>query len=828
MRLKACLAAGAAVALLSGVHPVLAADKPDKTAEAPQSYDEAVKGLSRQDGLLPVYIDKTKGRILLLLPAPAADGVSSRFLYLTALRTGVGSATVGLDRGLLGQTQVLAFRRIGKKVLAEYENPRFRATGAPADEQAAAASSFAYSTVWAGDVVADAPDGGVLVDISGFLTRDVLNAGDLLKQGEDDAFKIVSDLSIADVAATHVFPENLEFEARQTFSSDKPGDEVKNIAPDPKLVSVVVRHSLVKLPEPGFVPRRFDPRAGGFSTQIVDYGAPLGQDVVYDLANRFRLEKTDPSAPRSRVKKPIVFYVDRAAPEPIRSALVDGVGWWAKAFEDAGYIGAFRVEVMPEGADPLDVRYNVANWIDRATRGWSMGQSVVDPRTGEIVKGAVLLGSLRVRQDMLIFEGLMGADKVGTGGPNDPVVAALARIRQLGAHEVGHALGFAHNFAGSTQDRATVMDYPAPRLRLTGGRIDLSDAYGVGVGAWDEFTVDWLYGAVPEGPAGAAALDAKVRKAQGEGLRYVTDSDARADGAAQPWGSLWDDTADPPAELRRMMQVRRIAIDNFSSAALRPGEAVANLRRKFVPIYLLHRYQVDAAAKLVGGVAYPYSVNGDPQPGGAVVPAAEQRAALAALLATLQPAELDTPERLVPLLSAAWSGSSDRQFDIEVFATAGGSVFDPLVAAETAAGLTIDDLIAPTRLNRLGDQHRRDPVNLGPDEVLGKLTAAAFAPAPGRLAEIQRRVQTRLVIDFARTARKPDASPAAVALLEAQLNAIAAQIRAAPGVDGAERAHRARLLLLITDRKALEKVLEQPKLTPEVPPGMPIGDDGDW
>ena len=712
-------------------------------------------------------------------------------------------------------------------MLAEYENPRFRASGAPADEQAAAQASFAYSTVWAGDVAAEAPDGGVLVDISGFLTRDVMNAGDLLKQGEDDAFKLVADLSIADVTAVKVFPENIELEARQTFTSDKPGDEVKNIAPDPKLVSVVVRHSLVKLPEPGYAPRRFDPRAGGFSTQVVDFAAPLGQDVVYDLANRFRLEKTDPRAARSRVKKPIVFYVDRAAPEPIRTALVEGASWWAAAFEAAGFIDAYRVEIMPEGVDPLDVRYNVINWVDRATRGWSYGQVVVDPRTGEIVKGSVLLGALRVRQDMLIFEGLVGADKVGRGGPNDPVQAALARIRQLSAHEVGHVLGFNHNFAGSTQERTTVMDYPAPRLKLAGGKIDLSDAYGVGVGRWDAFIVDWLYGEVPPGPAGAAALDAKARAAQAQGLRYVSDDDARPAGAAQPWGSLWDDSADPAAELRRMMQVRRVAIDGFSTEALRPGEAVAGLRRKYVPIYLLHRYQTEAALKLVGGVDYAYAVKGDP-PSGSALPAPVQRDALDALLTTLQPAELDTPERLVAPLSAAWSGAPDRQFTIEVFDSAGGSVFDPLVAAETAAGLTLDGLTAADRLDRLVDQNRRDPAQLGLAEMLDQLTGAAFpaAPAPGRLAEVQRRVQMRLVVDYAQAARDPAVSPAAAALLEAQLSALAVRLKAANGADPAERAHRARLVMLLTDRKELQRLLDRPKLKPAVPPGMPIGADG--
>src|SRR3569833_1429822 len=291
-----------------------------------------------------------------------------------------------------------------------------------------------------------------------------------------------------------------------------------------------------------------------------------------------------------------------SAPEPIRSALVEGAGWWSKAFEDAGYIDAFRVEVLPEGADPLDVRYNVIHWVNRATRGWSYGQPVIDPRTGETIKGSVLLGSLRVRQDILIFESLAGADQDNTGGPNDPVRVALTRIRQLGAHETGHALGFAHNFAASTQGRISVMDYPPPRIGLKDGRIDLSDAYATGIGRWDRFTVDWLYG--------TGDANAKTTAAIKEGLRFVTDGDARPQDAAQPWGSLWDDGADPAAELSRMMAVRRAAIDQFGTRALHPGEPVADLRRRYVPIFLLHRYQLDAASKMLGGVVFAFVLFG--------------------------------------------------------------------------------------------------------------------------------------------------------------------------------------------------------------------------
>ncbi len=437
---------------------------------------DAVAGLARQDGLLPVYVDREKGRILIALPAADASGVSGRFLYVTALKTGLGSAPVGLNRARLGRSEILVFRRIGQKVIAEYENPRFVAAGASADEQTAANDAFAVSTVWASKVVGLTPDGRILVDLSSFLTRDAEDiAGDLQRSGER-GYKLVPDLSVSDPSSVKVFPLNLEFEARQTFASDTPGPEVRNIAPDAKLITLTVRPSLIKLPQPGYQPRYFDPRSGGFEPLVYDYAAPLDKDIAVRLAHRFRLEKTDPTKAVSPVKKPIVYYVDRAAPEPVRTALQQGASWWAKAFEAAGFKDAYRVEIMPEGADPLDVRYNVINWVNRATRGWSYGQSITDPRTGEIIKGSVLLGSLRVRQDMLIFEGLVGANQDGKGGPNDPVQVSITRLRELSAHEVGPTLGFAHNFGASTQGRTSVMDYPPPGVKLANGKIDLSDA----------------------------------------------------------------------------------------------------------------------------------------------------------------------------------------------------------------------------------------------------------------------------------------------------------------------------------------------------------------
>jgi hypothetical protein len=804
-------AALAAALLLSAATPVLAAPK-----DKPPAAEAALAGTTRQDGLLPVHIDKAKGRILLSLPKADADGVSGRFLYVAALKTGLGSAPVGLDRAALGDTQVLAFRRIGKKVIAEYENPKFTAAGAPAAEQIAARESFAVSTVWAGEVVSETPDGRILVDISSFLTRDVIGAADALKQAGENGFKLVSDLSIADPSAVKVFPENIEFEARQTFASDTPGPETRNIAPDAKQITLIVRHSLVKLPEPGFVPRAFDPRTGTWGVVGLDYAVPLGDDIVGRWARRFRLEKTDPTAALSPVKKPIIFYVDRAAPEPIRTALVEGAAWWAKAFEAAGFKDAYRVEVLPEGVDPLDVRYSVINWVDRATRGWSMGQSVSDPRTGEILKGSVILGALRVRQDMLIFEGLVGADKNGKGGANDPIQVSLARLRQLSAHEVGHSIGFAHNFAASTQDRASVMDYPAPRVKVTDGKIDLSDAYGVGVGAWDMFTVDWLYGEAPKQTLAAKAAATK--------LRYITDSDARGPNSGQPWGALWDDGADSVAELRRMIAVRRVAIDQFGLDALKTGETVETLKRKYVPIYLLHRYQVEATVKQVAGIEFSYAVKGDAGQIAPLVAPETQRAALAALMATLAPAELDTPEKLLPLLSGGQSGETDRQHVIEVFAGMGGPVFDPLVAADVAAGVTLDPLLAPDRLARLVDQHRRDPAQPGVGEVVDTLLATVFAPASGRQAEVARRLRWRTVLNLAAAARDVKRSPQAASEIALKLSDLAGRLKAAPGSDASDRALNLRLVALLKDDGELTRVLDETKLKPETPPGMPIGD----
>jgi hypothetical protein len=766
--------------------------------------------------LLDVKGDQKTGKIVATLPKPDADGVSGRFIYLTQLETGLGSASILLDKSLASNARILVFRRLGKKVAAEIENYKFVAATGSLEEQKTVRESFATSTIWMGDVVDSRPDGSFTIDLAPFLARDDVGAAQALKSGGGGDFKLAPELSAADPTFVKLFPRNVELAAKLTFRSDEPAAEVGNIIPDGRTLTFTLRHSLIALPEPGYLPRH-DPFGYTLGQQQVDFSAPLGSTLVRDLASRFRLEKTDPEAPRSPVKKPIVFYIDRGAPEPIRTALREGVSWWNQAFDAAGFVDAFRVEILPEGADPLDVRYNVVNWVNRATRGWSYGSPISDPRTGEIIKGSVILGSLRARQDMLIFQALVGAGLTGTGDPNDPITAMLARIRQLGAHEVGHAIGLAHNMAASSQGRYSVMDYPAPRVTLEDGAPSLKDAYGAGVGAWDKWVVGWLYGAKTDAEAAPLLAQARAQR-----LRFVADQDSRPVSSGNPEGSLWDDSADPTAELRRMMAVRRVAIARFGQSAIPAGAALADLRRAFVPIWMLDRYQIEAAAKSLGGVNFPYALNREGM-SATNVPGAAQWAALYALLDTLSPGELTVPSRLLPLMSAGFGGTSDRQTDIEIIPTAGGPIFDPLKATEVGAVQTLNALLDPQRLNRLEIQRSSDAAIPAPGQLFDALIERSFA---GAGTEVGRRIATTSVLALARVQRDSDLSPTLALQLSARLERLAAALKRSSAKDGQGDWSRG-LAALLDDREALDKAIADPSRLPRVPPGMPIGMDED-
>jgi len=820
--------AGVALAMLLAA--IVAAPGASAASQSPASKTiaQATAGLERRAGLLPVYLDAKGGRVLIAL-TPDARGDCGEYIYSVAMRSGLGSTPVGIDRSNPGPSQLLAFRRVGGKVMAELKNTAFRADQGSPDEQQAVRESFPPSIIWSGDVLAEDAGGAILVDISGFLARDQFGVIDALKAAKQGDFRLASDRSYPDVAEVHAFPDNLEFEAHETFVSDAPGDQVKGIAPEPHSVTLIEHHSLVRLPPPGFTPRLEDPRTGGIDQLVADYGAPLGSPVAYRLAARFRLEKTDPSAARSPVKKPIVFYVDRAAPEPVRSALVEGARWWAQAFDAAGFIDAFRVEVLPEGVNPLDARYNVINWVHRQTRGWSYGWPITDPRTGEIVKGSVLLGSLRMRQDRMIFEGLVGADKTGSGAPDDPIVVSLARLRQLSVHETGHALGLAHNFAGSTfGDRASVMDYPGPRIGITDGKLDFSDAYKAGIGDWDRFAIKWLYSEVPPGAAGRAALETIVRDGYAHGLRYVSDDDARPTGSSNPDGALWDDGADAGDGLEHALAVRKIALANFGPANIPAGAPLSDLRRVIVPIYLFHRYEVDAVAKSIGGVAFNYGMRGDGAPTARVVDGSLQRRALAELLQTLDPAVLDLPDTLIDQLSTGRDGAPDPQYSTELFSKPLTPVFDISAAAEAAADITLDDLLQPSRLQRVADQGARDPGALGLTELMTRTIDYVFGDPPrsGREGQLRRVVRARLVVKLAALLTDENASPQVSAEARAALDRIAGRLDQVKSADPADLAQARYLAGLIENRARddLAALVERDrKRAAAPPPGMPIG-----
>ncbi|WP_260484334.1 zinc-dependent metalloprotease [Sphingomicrobium flavum] len=760
--------------------------------------------------LMAVAADRVEGSIMVTLPAPGADGIAARYIYVSQLETGLGNSTVGLDRGAAANPRILIFRRAGKKVLAEVEQDRFIAPAGSAAQQQSVMNSFASETLWVGEVKESYEDGSFSFDISGFLTRDDMALADAIKNSGAGDYEFAKDLSVADPNFVKVFPENAEFLARLTLKAKKAEGSMRNVAPGNGNVSLSLRHSLIALPEPGFEPRTAK-YGYAFGRQKVDYSAPLGAPMVYELANRFRLEKVDPAAERSRVKEPIVFHIDNAAPEPVRSALRDGVDWWRSSFEKAGLVDAFRVEILPEGADPLDVRYNVVNWVNRASRGWSYGNPIHDPRTGEIIKGTVMLGSLRVRQDILIFEALMGAGLTGTGDPNDPIDVALARIRQLGAHEVGHALGFSHNFAASTQGRYSVMDYPAPRVELVDGRLSIADAYGVGTGPWDDWVVDYLYAARNDAEGAV-----KVAEARAAGLRFISDTDARAPGTAHPQGGLWDDFADPVAELGRMMEVREAALARFNVDAIPAGQSANTLRRAFVPIWLIHRYQVEAAAKSLGGVQTPILLAGE-QLDARRVPASKQAEAVDALMATLTRDALTVPERLHGMLSIAPGFSGDFQTDIEVMPTAGGAVFDPLAAAEIAAGHTLAIMLSPTRLNRLEIQHGADTSLPSAMQLVDRLLARAMPSKRGGDA-LDQRISTTIVLAIAEASRNGALSPTLALAMKSRL------MRFGDQIDGKRVGDWQRgLAALLKDDAALDKALAGQLKLPDAPPGMPIG-----
>lgn len=683
----------------------------------PKTLAEKTAKMQSESGFINFHWEEKTGKIWLEI-----DQLDTEFLYVNSLPAGVGSNDIGLDRGQLGSERVVKFFRSGNKVLLTQVNYDFRAISDNLEEAKSVSEAFAQSVLW-GFKIEIEENGKLLVDATGFFLRDAHKVSPRLKMRKQGDYKLDKDRSAIYLPRTKNFTDNTEFEAMLTFTGNAKGEWIRSVVPSPEAVTVRQHHSFVKLPDHDYQPRVFDPRSGFNSIKYQDYATPISEPLVQQFINRHHLQKKNPSAAVSEAVEPIVYYLDRGAPEPIKSALMEGASWWNQAFEAAGYKDAFQVKELPEGADPMDVNYNLIQWVHRSTRGWSYGSSVIDPRTGEIIKGHVSLGSLRVRQDFLIAQGLIPGYENGTTPDPKLQEMALARLRQLSAHEVGHTIGLAHNFAASSNDRASVMDYPHPYITLDeNGNVDFSKAYDDKIGAWDKRTILYGYQDFPKGTNEKVALDDILKENIQLGLQYISDRDARPQGGAHPTGHLWDNGSSPVQELRRLSEVRAKALDNFSVDNIPTGMPMAYLENVLVPIYLAHRYQVEGVAKLIGGVNYSYAVKGDAQVVTEVVSNGDQKAALSSLINTLEPSFLKIPESIIKLIPPQPIGYSRGR---ELFKINSTLTFDPLAAAESAANHTLGLLLNPARLSRLVEQSARGS-EMNVSEVFKAIEGVAF------------------------------------------------------------------------------------------------------
>lgn len=780
-----------------------------------------LSGYVALEGFVDMYWDEHGGRLILKV-----ENFGKPFIYQSALSSGIGSNDLGLDRGQLGSTRVVEFQRSGPKILLLEYNLNYRADSSDRAERQAVRESFAASVIWGFELLGE-DAGAVYVDATNFVLRDAHGIAALLKFREEGDYAVDPSRSAVFMPRTRAFPDNSEVDAIVTFSGTPSGEILSTVVPDPTSITVHMHHSFIRLPDDAYTPLPFDPRSGYIGLAYgrngyADYASDIGESLTTNFARRHRLSKKDPSAESSEAVEPIVYYVDRGAPEPVRSALVEGASWWNQAFEAAGYENAFRVELLPEDADPMDVRYNVIQWVHRSTRGWSYGSSVMDPRTGEIIKGHVSLGSLRVRQDYLIAEGLL-APYTDEEIPADMLEMSLARIRQLAAHEVGHTLGIQHNFAASTQNRASVMDYPYPLVQFDAkGELDLSDAYAVGIGAWDKRVI--LYGYQDF----AAGVDAdswreQVLKETLSRFRFVADNDSRAVGSPHPDGNLWDNGDDAIAELKHLLQVRAYVLQRFSERNIRQGRPLATLEEVLVPMYLLHRYQLRAAGKLIGGLYFNYALRGDGQSATRIVPGERQREAIQALLDTLDPALLRLPDELVRSIPPRPLGFSKSR---ETFSGRTGNTFDPIAPATSAVSLTLDVLLDPDRAARMVAQHAGNADLPAFTELCDAIFDATWYASrrPGIEGLIQRRSNSLLLRRFMQLSANPAAADEVRAIATDAINSLDHWLsaRTARETDRAWRAQFVDASLQIGRFQKDPAVLEQIQAV-AVPPGSPIG-----
>lgn len=772
------------------------------------------KELQNFQGFYNFHYSNHDGNIYLEVPVSKLD---QEFLFVHSLRTGLGSNDIGLDRGQLGDEAIVKFVKSGNKLLLMQPNQKYRAITENNLERKSIQEAFATSVLF-GFEIKETQGTTYIIDLTPFLMLDMHKVANTLKRNKEGTYKLDTSRNTVWMERTKSFPKNTEFEAMLTFSGNPTGRNLRSVAPDASSLSVIQHYSFVALPDAGYTPRVFDPRSGAISMSYLDYSTPIWEPIKKRFVLRHRLEKKNPDAEKSAAVEPIVYYLDPGTPEPIRSALLEGARWWNQAYEAIGYTDAFQVQMLPEGADPMDVRYNVIQWVHRSTRGWSYGGSVVDPRTGEIIKGHVSLGSLRIRQDFMIAQALMNKPFAERDDNYEVMLEmALARIRQLSAHEVGHTIGFAHNFAASSYGRESVMDYPHPTLTLKNNEVDFSNAYATGIGAWDKASVRYSYGSIPDGVDEVSYLRSIAGTTpKGGRLPFISDSDARAQGGAHATAHLWDNGADASQELEDLLALRKRAISNFSKDNIPTGQPYSVLEDVFVPLYFYHRYQTEAAVKKIGGMYYDYTVRNDSDNVVyAMVSKKAQEKAMRAVLKTLESSVLAIPEDKLQLFPprAYGYGRSRESFKSDM-----GVAFDALGAPATAATMSLRLLLHPERANRIVQQNALDAKNLSVLQLQEELINQVFSKLKGSdyEKEVQQTIQYVTLQQLIQLMNSKKSIPQVKAITKKSIQELKQQLIK----DSSDFA-----LYLHSEILRFEKFPEKFKVvpTPKIPDGSPIG-----